>query len=122
MAGSLENTASVNFPDCLRTAEEGHSYAVPQLCCATALRRVPKARTINCFSVYSGFNCLTAQEPVTLVSILTRGGSFLAHPAPGPELLEVPWASQFRCSNSSEWIMRLFQRLGGEGSLAGAAG
>lgn len=122
MAGSLENTASVNFPDSLRTAEEGHSHAAPRLCCPTALRRVPKARIINCFSVYCGFNCLTAQEPVTLVSILTRGGSFLAHPAPGPELLEVPWASQFRCSNSSEWIMRLFQRLGREGSLAGAAG
>lgn len=89
MAGSLENATSVNFPDSLRTTE-GDSCAAPQLCCAAALRRVPKAHTINCFSVCGSFSCLTAGEPVALVAILTGGGGVLAHPAPGPELLEVP--------------------------------
>lgn len=62
-------------------AEEGDSYAARQLSCDTALRRDAKAHTINCFSVCSSFNCLTAQEPVTLVSTQTRGGGFLTHPA-----------------------------------------
>lgn len=121
MAGSLENAASDNFPDSSCTAEED-AHVAPQLCCAATLRRVPKARIINCFSVCSSFHCLTAQKPVTLVSILTRGGGVLAHPAAGPELLEVPRTSQFRHRNSSERIMRLFQRLGREGSLAGGSG
>lgn len=73
--------------------KKGDWHATPQLFCAAGVRRVPQAHTINC-SKCARVVVFSSQVSVTPVSILTRGG-FLAHPAPSPELLEVPWASLF---------------------------